>query len=151
MEDLEELKKAVSNKQYFEPIGATPLPHETVDLRKVSEDTPKTAPIFVRVDRYKEILARIQELKNNLESLTGALAVRKSIHKINAESDAVLEQALQRFADSTSMFGQEFVTPRGPERFGPKEELQQSALDSTISEVSQEISKLKLELEKIKL
>lgn len=46
MEDLDEIKKAVSNKQFYEPIGAEPLPHEIVDLGKMIEETPKIAPLL---------------------------------------------------------------------------------------------------------
>jgi len=150
MEDLEEIKKAVSTKQFYEPLGADPLPHEVVDLGKMIEETPKIAPIFVRVDKYKEILSHLQDLKATIKNLEGALAVRKAVHKINAESDEVIEKALQKFAESTSLFGREFVTPRGAEIFAKRSE-GKDVVDSTISQISDEITKLKQELEKIKL
>jgi len=150
MEDLEEIKKAVSTKQFYEPLGTEPLPHEVVDLEKMIEETPKIAPIFVRVDKYKEILSHLQELKTTIKNLEGALAVRKAVHKINAESDEVIEKALQKFAESTSLFGREFVTPRGAENFAKVSE-KEDVVDDTISQISDEITKLKQELEKIKL
>jgi hypothetical protein len=151
MEDFEEVKKVVSNKQFYEPIGADPLPHEVVDLNKMMEETPKLAPIFVRVDKYKEILSHIQDLKATIKDIESALAARKNIHKINAESDELMEKAVQKFAASTNLFGKEFTTPRGAEQFanGPAE--QSDMVDSTISKISDEVVKLKLELEKIKL
>lgn len=151
MEDLEEIKKAVSTKQFYEPLGTEPLPHEVVDLGKMIEETPKIAPIFVRVDKYKEILSHLQELKSIIKNLESALAVRKTVHKINAESDEVIEKALQKFAESTSMFGKEFVTPRGAEQFAKGVEDKEDVVDGTISQISDEIAKLKQELEKIKL
>jgi hypothetical protein len=150
MEDLEEIKKVVSNKQFYEPLGADPLPHEVVDLNKMIEESPKLAPIFVRVDKYKEILSHIQDLKSTIKNLEGALAVRKTVHKINAESDEVIERALQKFSESTSLFGREFVTPRGAENFA-KGTANEDVVDGTISQISDEIQKLKQELEKIKL
>jgi hypothetical protein len=151
MEDLEEIKKAVSTKQFYEPMGAEPLPHEVVDVGKMAEETPKIAPLFVRVDRYKEILSHIQGLRNTLSSLENVLAVRKHVHKINAESDEILEKALKKFAESTNMFGQEFITPRGPEQFARSGESSENAFDNTISQIGDEITRLKQELEKIKL
>ena len=150
MENLEEIKKAVSTKQFFEPMAAEPLPHEVVDLNKMVEETPKIAPVFVRVDRYREILTHIQGLKNTLLNLENVLAVRKHVHKINAESDNILEQALKKFSESTNMFGREFITPRGPEQFA-KTEVSGTEIDNTISQLGNEIAKLKQELEKIKL
>jgi len=150
MDDLEEIKKVVSTKQFYEPLGTEPLPHEVVDLGKMIEETPKIAPIFVRVDKYKEILSHLQELKTTIKNLEGALAVRKAVHKINAESDEVIEKALQKFTESTSLFGREFVTPRGAEHFAKGSE-KEDVVDGTISQISDEITKLKQELEKIKL
>ena len=151
MEDLEEIKKAVSTKQFFEPIAAEPLPHEFIDLNKMASETPKIAPVFVRVDRYKEILTHIQGLKDTLSNLENVLAVRKHVHKINAESDNILEQALKKFADSTNMFGREFITPRGPEQYAKGNKVSGTEIDNTISQLGDEIFKLKQELERIKL
>jgi hypothetical protein len=151
MGDLEEVKKAVSTKQFYEPMGAEPLPHEVVDLGKMAEETPKIAPVFVRVDRYKEILFHIQGLKNTISNLENVITLRKHVHKINAESDDILEKALKKFAESTNMFGQEFVTPRGPEQFARSSENSKDVFDITISQLGEEITKLKQELEKIKL
>ena len=151
MEDMEEIKNAVSGKKFYDPMGADPLPHEVVDLNKMMEETPKIAPIFVRVDKYKEILSHIQELKSTIKNLEGALAARKTIHKINAESDEILERAIQKFADSTNLFGREFVTPRGAEHFARVGEAKEDVVDGTISQISEEVVKLRQELEKIKL
>jgi hypothetical protein len=151
MDDLEEIKKAVSSRQFYEPIGASPLPHEVVDLKKMMEETPKIAPIFVRVDRYKEILSHIQELKSSITNLQSALAVRKYIHKFNAQSDEILEKSLKKFSESTDMFSREFVTPRGAGHFAGNEGKPEDVIDGTISQLSDEVTKLKEELEKIKL
>jgi hypothetical protein len=151
MEDLEEIKKAVSTKQFYEPIAAEPLPHEVVDLGKMAEETPKIAPLFVRVDKYKEILSHIQGLRSTIANLENVLAVRKHVHKINAESDDILEKALKKFAESTNMFSQEFVTPRGAEQFARSGDKPEETFDNTISQLGDEIVKLRQELEKIKL
>lgn len=151
MEDFEEIKKAVSTKQFYEPMGADPLPHEVIDLGKMIEETPKIAPVFVRVDKYKEILTHIQGLKDTIANLENVLAVRKHVHKINAESDDILERALQKFAESTNMFGREFITPRGPEQLAKGNEVSVSDIDNTISQLGNEIVRLRQELEKIKL
>ncbi len=148
MEHLEEIKRAVSNKQFFEPLGSEPLPFNKVErLEKTLKDTAKV-PVFVRVDKYKEVLSHLQDLRSTINSLEGALEVRKSVHRINAESDEVIERALQRFSDSLSMFGKEFVAPEGhEERRGSADD----AVGGTISQLGDEIEKLKTELDKMKL
>jgi len=151
MDELEKIKRAVSTKPIHEPIGAGPLPHEVIDLEKMIEETPKIAPLFIRIDRYREILSSIQDLKTTIKKLRDLLAIRKEIHRMNFESDDKLEKALQKFSSSTSNFSREFVNLRGVKQFvrGPlKEEV---AADGTISRLGEEIVKLKEELEKLEI
>lgn len=49
------------------------------------------------------------------------------------------------------MFGREFITPRGPEQFARNEGKSEDIFDATISQLGDEIIRLKQELEKIKL
>jgi predicted nucleic acid-binding Zn-ribbon protein len=150
MDELEEIKKAVSTKPVYEPMGAEPLPHEVIDLNKMIEETPNLAPLFIRIDRYKQILSNIEELKSTIKELRDLLAIRKEIHRINFETDDKLEKALQRFSGSTSDFSREFVNLRGVKHF-VKEPLKEEAADGTISKLGEEIVKLKEELEKLEI
>lgn len=149
MDNLDEIKKAVSARPFYEPIGAAPLPHEVVDIDKVIEETPNVAPVFVRIDRYKEILAGLQDIKESINSLKSLLNIRKEIHKMNFDSDDRMEKALHKFSNSTSDFSREFVNLRGVKHFvkGPLRE--DTAPDGTISKLEEEVVKLKEELEKL--
>ena len=152
MEELEKIKRAVSTKPVYEPIGTEPLPHEVIDLEKMIEETPKITPLFIRIDRYREILSSIQDLKTTIKNLRDLLAIRKEIHRMNFESDDKLENALQKLSSSTSNFSREFVNLRGVKHFvkGPLRE-EVTAADGTISRLGEEIVKLKEELEKLEI
>ncbi len=148
MEQLDEIKRAVSNRQFFEPLGSEPFRIEKVERLEKSVKESAKVPVFVRVDKYKEVLSHLQDLRSTINSLEGALEVRKSVHRINAESDDVIERALQRFSNSIDMFGKEFVAPEGQESDSGSAD---DAVDGTISQLGNEIEKLKTELEKMKL
>jgi len=148
MENLEEIKKTVSGKQFFEPIAAEPLPHEVIDLDKMIEETPKIAPLFVRVDKYKEILNNINQLKTTITNIQNLLAIRKEINKIHSESDEILEKSLQRFSDATNSFSREFTLPRGIKHLV---RIPEEKVDENISKIGEEIAKLRTELEKIEI
>ena len=151
MDNLDEIKKAVSARPFFEPMGAAPLPHEVVDLNKVIEETPKVAPVFVRIDRYKEILTSLQDIKASINNLKSLLNVRKEIHKMNFDSDDKLEKAIHKFSTSTSDFSREFVNLRGVKQFvkGPLKE--ETTADGTMSKLEDEVVKLKEELESLEI
>jgi len=148
MEDLDEIKKTVSGKQFFEPIGAEPLPHEMIDLDKMIEETPKIAPLFVRVDKYKEILNQVNQLKITLTNIQNLLAIRREMSRIHLESDEILERSLQRFSDATNMFSREFTLPRGIKHLV---RIPEQKVDENISKLGEEIAKLRTELEKIEI
>ena len=113
MDDLEQIKRAVSARPVFEPLTTDPLPHEVIDLEKMANETPMVAPLFIRVDKYKQILSNISELKTSINKLLDMLAIRKQIHQMNFETDDRLEKALQKISSSTSNFSNEFVKLRG--------------------------------------
>jgi len=149
--DLDDIKKAVSARPFYEPMGADPLPHEVVDIEKVIEDTPKTAPVFVRIDRYKEILSGLHGIKETIKNLQNMLSVRKEIHKMNFDSDDRLERALQQFSNSASDFSREFVNLRGVKNFvkGPLKE--DTTEDGTMTKLEEEVIRLKEELERLEI
>jgi len=148
MEDLDEIKKTVSGKQFFEPIAAEPLPHEIIDLDKMIEETPKIAPLFVRVDRYKEILNNINQLKSTIENIQNLLTIRKEIGRIHSESDEILEKSMQRFSDITNSFSREFTLPKGIKHLV---RIPEQKVDENISKIGNEIAKLRTELENIEI
>ncbi|MFH0929465.1 MAG: hypothetical protein V1818_03875 [Candidatus Aenigmatarchaeota archaeon] len=151
MDNLEEIKKAVSARPFYEPMGAPALPHEVVDLQKVIDEAPRIAPVFVRIDRYKEILYGLQDIKKSIGNLKGLLNVRKEIHRMNFDSDDRMEKALHSFASSTSDFSREFVNLRGVKNFitGPLKE--ETVADSAISKLEEEVIRLKEELETLEI
>jgi hypothetical protein len=149
MEDLERIKRAVSARPVYEPLGAEPLPHEVIDLEKMVKETPKIAPLFIRVDKYKEILTNINELKVSINKLLDMLAIRKEIHKMNFETDDRLEKALQKISSSTSNFSNEFVSLRGMDHL--KEPPKQTPTDGAISKIGEEVMRLKQELESLEI
>ena len=149
MEDLEQIKRAVSARPVYEPLGTDPLPHEVIDLERMVNETPKIAPLFIRVDKYKEILSNIHDLKTSISKLLDMLAIRKQIHQMNFETDDRLERALQKISSSTSNFSNEFVKLRGMDHL--KEPPKQTPTDGAISKIGEEVMRLKEELESLEI
>jgi len=147
MRELEEIKKEVSKKRLPEPIASQPLPHEIIDLEKMIEETPKIAPLFVKVERYREILENIHDMRKTIKNLKNLLALRIEISNIHSHSDEVFGRSLEKFADSVNHLSMEFALPRGmrPVMREGKEETDESVLN-----LQDEIAKLKTDLKKIK-
>jgi uncharacterized coiled-coil DUF342 family protein len=149
MDDLESIKKEVSKKTLPEPIASKPLPHEIIDLEKMIEETPKIAPLFVKIEKYKEILESIQKLKVALKNIQFLLAFKEQIKKIDAEADELLFKTAQNFSQITNEFSMNFAIPRGV-RYFPKPPVEER-VDTSVSDLGAKITKLREELEKIRL
>lgn len=149
MVELEEIKKTVSKKEVFEQMTADPLPHEIVDLEKMIEETPEVAPVFIKMDRYKDILQRIHGLKSSIDKIETVLRVRKDMHDVNKRSDEMLEKSFQEFAEATNDFKREFVVARKLP-FLP-EEGKVLKQDQHITKLSSEIVKLRDELDNLEI
>ena len=149
MDDLEEIKKEVSRKSLPEPIASRPLPHEIIDLEKMIEDTPKMAPLFVKLEKYKEILDSIQKLKTTLKNVQFLLALRDHVKKIELESDDLLMKSVQNISQLTNDFSMNFAVPRGV-NYIPKPPIEEQ-VDSSVSDLGTRITKLREELEKISI
>jgi hypothetical protein len=147
MVDMEEIKKAVSKKPIFESLASEPLPHEVVDLEKMIKEAPSVAPVFIKMDKYKEILQKINDLRSSMNKIEDILRVRKNMHEINLKSDEMLEKNFQEFAEATNHFKREFVVARNIP-FYPEDE-DKKETDKDFSKLSGEISKLKKDLENL--
>lgn len=149
MDDLESIRKEVSRKSLPEPMASAPLPHEIIDLEKMIEETPKIAPLFVKIEKYKEILESIQKLKTVLKNIHFLLAFKDQIKKIDTESDDLLVKSMQSIAQVTNDFSMNFAVPRGI-NYLPKPPLEEQ-VDTSVSDLGSRITKLREELDKIRV
>ncbi len=149
MDDIEAIKKEVFKKSPPEPMASKPLPHEIVDLEKMIEETPKIAPLFVKIEKYQEILKNVQKLKMSLKNIHFLLAFKRQIRKIAEEADEILLKSIQNFSQTTNNFSMNFAIPRGV-RYIPKPPVEEK-VDSSVSDLGVKITKLREELDKIRL
>lgn len=149
MDDMEAIKKEVFKKTSNEPIASKPLPHEIIDLEKMIEETPKIAPLFVKIEKYKEILESIQKLRVSLKNIQFLLSFKEQIKKIDFEADSLLLKSIQNFSQTTNEFSMNFAIPRGV-RYIPKPPVEER-VDTSVSDLGAKITKLREELEKIRI
>ena len=149
MDEFEEIKNEVSKKEMPEPIASEPLPHEIIDLEKMIEETPKIAPLFVKIEKYQEILKTIQKLKVSLKNIRFLLAFKEQIKKIDTEADELMIKSISNFSRTTNEFSMNFAIPRGV-KYIPKPPIEER-VDTSVSDLGAKITKLREELDKIRL
>jgi hypothetical protein len=149
MEEAEEPRQEISKRQIHEPIGSEPLPHGMVDIERMMDDTPKMAPLFVKIEKYKEILESIQKMKLSLKNIQFLMSFREQIKKMDEENDQLIYKTLQALNQSIGEFNANFSIPRGVS-YIPKPPTEER-VDETVSDLGDKINKLREELEKIRV
>lgn len=106
--DIEAVKQAVMPQE--KPQEPVPLPK--IDLGKLPE-RPRFAPLFIKIERYQEILSSIQNLKSILLQTRDLLSLMQQLDKIKIESEMLLQKSVQEVVVNISNMDKEFVKPKG--------------------------------------
>lgn len=144
----EEIKRAVSEKEIYEPLGEGELPKEIVSLEERIQNAPKLAPLFIKIDKYRDVLENIQKLKTILNDINNLLKLKKEIEKIRKDSSKTLEKNIRNFIDTTNKLDREFIIPRPMRPYVKTEKTQK--IEGFISEMQEELARIKEELNKIR-
>jgi len=105
--DIEAVKQAVVPERQQEPV---PLPK--IELGKLPE-RPRFAPLFVKIDRYQEVLSTIQNLKEILLGARDLLNLMQQLDRIRLEAETLLQKNIQEVVLNISNMDKEFVRPKG--------------------------------------
>jgi hypothetical protein len=145
----EEMNNDISSKPIHEPLGERSIPDNVLDLERMAEETPRMAPLFIKVDKYKEVLESIQKLKLHLKNIQFLLSFKDQINKISTENDELLYKTVQNLSQSINNFSMNFSVPRSI-NYLPKPPTEER-VDQTVSDLGDKISKLREELERIRV
>jgi hypothetical protein len=107
--DIETVKQAVVPQE--KPQDA-PLPK--IELGKMP-DRPRFAPLFVKIDRYQEILTIIENIKTGLLKAHDLLTLMQQLDKIKFEAETLMQKNIQETVVGISTMDKEFVRPKGVE------------------------------------
>lgn len=140
--DIEAVKQAVVPERQQEPVS---LPK--IELGKLP-DRPRFAPLFVKIDRYQEVLSTIQNLKEILLGARDLLNLMQQLDRIRLEAETLLQKNIQEVVLNISNMDKEFVRPKGIQT----EEHQVSNVEyekvgSYVGELQRELENLKSQLQ----
>jgi len=138
--EIREIKEAVSAPP------APPLPK--MELAPMPE-RPKFAPLFIKIERYQEVLRSIGSMKLVLASLRELLMLRKELERIKADSDSLLEKNIKEIEAVTGRLDAEFVRPKSAERpefLGIERPAELAGVGEYVSDLQSELEKLESRL-----
>lgn len=140
-EELEEIKERVTG------APRPPAPPKPPEPTRVVEEKPPVkgaAPLFVKIDRYNEILKNLEEIRGMLKSFTSAVALITEIDKIKSDAVDALRKTMTKITDSLISMDEQFIRPepmRGEIVAKPPTEV-----ESHLAELQAELKHLRKEL-----
>lgn len=144
--DIETVKQAVVPQERQQEFA--PLPR--IDLGKLPE-RPRFAPLFVKIDRYQEVLGTIDELKATLLGVRDLLNLMQQLDKIRLEAEALMQKNIQEIVVGISNMDKEFVRPKGvemEEHAMPK--FESGKVENYVGELQRELDNLRSQLQTVR-
>jgi len=160
---LEEIKKeTMGEKQVSEeepkPVQleekiekpALPLPEKKVEPEsKIKiEELRKVAPLFIKLEKYEEILNTIADVKSVLNLIKDSFSVFEENEKIRTETIEAIKENIEKVGEKISSLDSILLRPAGYEEKREKEFKAEEVKD-TLSALKSQIDKLKQELQSL--
>ena len=124
-----------------------PEEHEEMPLPVVERETG--APLFVKVDKYRDIIKTIQELKLFVSSTKQVFIVLQEADNLRADAINVLRATVQRLERSILEIDSELLRPHGVGISDTKSS-EVGHLESSLEELQKQLMDLKRELQGMK-
>jgi chromosome condensin MukBEF ATPase and DNA-binding subunit MukB len=137
-EDIEEIKEAVKPEEIFpiKPIAEAPKEE-------------KSAPLFVKVDKYKEVLRDVQEQKVFISGMKQLFSILNEIENIRNDALKIMRATVQRLERNVTEIDTELLRPRGLELPTHGEEDIHNIEDS-LGDLQKQLSALRRQLQELK-
>lgn len=145
--DYEVSKLAPQRKEYVEDYD---VPKSAPQRKEYTQDydVQKSAPLFVKVDKYKELLRGVNEIRAYLSSTKQVFTILQDIETIRADALKVLRATLQRMEKNVVEVDSELLRPRGAEF--PDEPSEVTHMETSLNELQKQLVDLKRELQQLK-
>lgn len=143
-------KKETKEEKKEEEKPIPPKPVEELPKIELGEipQRPHFAPLFVKINRYREVLKTIENLKSILLGLKDLLDVMQQLDKIRSDSKNLLQKNIQELLKNVAALDKEFVRPKGieTEQIVP---MGAERVESYVDELQREIDNLKSQLQRM--
>ncbi len=114
-------------------------------------EKPTVAPLFVKMDRYRQILTTIGNLKTALMITKNSLSTLQQIEKIRDETFGIVNDIVERMDEKLIMLDNDLLRPAGfhDNADSSAEEHDIRSIEATVSDLQGQIEQLKSEIGKM--
>lgn len=116
----------------------------------VRYDAPDTAPLFVKLDRYKDLLDRIQEMKAFNAGLKQTFAVVHEAEAVRMDALKIMRATVQRMDKTLAEIDTSMVRPRGIDLDKAYPDTETRYIESSLTELQRQLATLRRDLQELK-
>ena len=127
-----------------EHAGFVPQPKPMAIQIKVEKES---APLFVKVDKYKELLVILQEMKMFSEGIKKLLSLINEMEAARNDAIKMIRASAQRLEKSILEMDGELLRPKGIDLEISQSDMEMRHIESSMSELQGQLLTLKKELE----
>jgi len=134
---------------------AVELTEDVPEMPAVQEEQAtmpaETAPLFVKVDKYKEILSSIQEMKIFISATRQIFSVMYELESIRGDALKILKATLQRLEKSVAEIDTDLLRPRGFDSSDVTHgEAEVHQIEGSLTELQKQLADLRRGLQEMK-
>lgn len=149
---IDEIKKGVG-KPAFEGeklplveaggIPAPPTPVKKPEREIKVEELRKVVPLFIKLERYEEVLSTIDELEEVLSLIKNSFSLLEESEKIRTEAVGAIKENIGKIEERIASLNSILLRPYGHE----EREYRSEEMKDTLSTLKSQIEKLRQELQ----
>src|SRR3989338_9697410 len=129
------------------PVSATVQASPSPLVRMKEKES--SAPLFVKVDKYRDIITSIHEMKLYVSSTKQVFSVLQEIESLRADTLNVLRATMQRLERSVIEMDSELLRPQGV-TITEEKSSEVTHIESSLTDLRKQLLDLKRELQGMK-
>ncbi len=144
-EELGEIKRMVSPTNFEIPVEEILPETSSSQISALETAPPKTAPLFVKVERYKEMLDNVQKMRTLLTDISRIISLRRDLEGLRGHTDELLQKTVEEFEGMISQIDRDLARPQSVEPLM----MPSRKTDAYLADLEEELNKLQSQLRRL--
>jgi DNA-binding ferritin-like protein len=153
----EQTSEQTSWKEHVEAWNQSPEPDLSIiqkvqnpENENLGEQPAVFAPLFVKIDRYRNIISSVASLRTTAVVVKNTLAVMNELEKTKQQTTTLMKEAIEKLEKRLHSLDAELIRPAGLNTQAPTEVYQEvHGVEATLADLKSQIQQLKNELQQM--
>lgn len=136
---VNEVKQALAEPEYEEVYKEPP-----------GREKKEFAPLFVKVDKYHDMLLIVQDMKTFVSGIKQLFVVLQELETVRGESLNLLRTTVQRLEKNLAELDTDLLRPKGVEMDLHQDEVEVGHIEKSLNDLQSQLGALRKELQEFK-